>query len=75
MPILEVWYANSDVENMVTVKDKEAKRRGLKEVAAARARNMASAQDPQFLQIKEARRAVLKAYAGKSVYRIIGSGS
>jgi uncharacterized protein (DUF2252 family) len=29
---------------------------------------MASAQDPLFLQIKEARRSVLEAYAGKSVY-------
>lgn len=29
---------------------------------------MASAQDPLFLQVKEARRSVLEAYAGKSIY-------
>jgi uncharacterized protein (DUF2252 family) len=154
MPVLQVWYACIDVEKMVTVKDKEAKRLGRKQIAAARARNvlehdfpklaagsgqapaikdtppliyhpkwameeirtrslkffgsyreslpderrvlldryevrdvaikvvgvgsvgtycgvvlmMASAQDPLFLQIKEARPSVLEAYAGKSVY-------
>jgi uncharacterized protein (DUF2252 family) len=41
MPVLQVWYASVDVEKMVArVKDKEAGRRVLKRIAAARARNV-----------------------------------
>jgi uncharacterized protein (DUF2252 family) len=41
MPVLQVWYASIDVEKMVArVKDKEAGRRVLKRIAAARARNV-----------------------------------
>ena len=36
---------------------------------------MASEKDPLFLQIKEARPSVLEAYAGKSLYPSMGSGS
>ena len=36
---------------------------------------MASEQDPLFLQVKEARSSVLEAYAGKSIYPIMASGS
>jgi uncharacterized protein (DUF2252 family) len=40
MPVLQAWYSSIDVEKMVTVKDKEAKRLAVKEIAAARARNV-----------------------------------
>jgi uncharacterized protein (DUF2252 family) len=41
MTVLEVWYASIDVDKMAaTVKDKEAGRRALKRMAAARARNV-----------------------------------
>jgi len=156
MPVLEVWYASLDAENILAaVKDKEDSQRVQKRMAAVRARNvlehdfpklaagagqlptikdnppliyhpsgegeedlltraraafadyreslqedrralldhfdlkdiaikvvgvgsvgtyccvmllMASDQDPLFLQVKEARRSVLEAYAGKSIY-------
>jgi uncharacterized protein (DUF2252 family) len=41
MPVLDVWYASIDVEKLLpTVKDKEARRRHHKRLAAARARNV-----------------------------------
>jgi uncharacterized protein (DUF2252 family) len=51
MPVLQVWYASIDVDK-VTVKDKEAKRRGLKRIAAARARNVSEHDFPKLAAAK-----------------------
>jgi uncharacterized protein (DUF2252 family) len=41
MPVLDVWYANVDVEKVLpTIKDKEARKRHQKRLAAARARSV-----------------------------------
>ena len=41
MPVLDVWYESLDVETLLpTIKDKEARRRHVKRLAAARARSV-----------------------------------